>query len=62
MNSQIIALVDWRWAGHHPNYFVNYAVAMAKAGYQVMPFCDNPDDFTLRFLKVSVHNGHRQSI
>ena len=52
MNSQIIALVDWRWVGHHPNYFVNYAVAMAKAGYQVMPFCDNPDDFTCRLSLI----------
>ena len=52
MSSQIIALVDWRWAGHHPNYFVNYAVAMAKAGYQVMPFCDNPDDFTCRLSLI----------
>jgi len=54
MNSQIIALIDWRWAGHHPNYFVNYAVAMAKAGYRVIPFCNNPDDFTSRLsLKLA---------
>lgn len=54
MSSQIIALIDWRWAGHHPNYFVNYAVAMAKAGYRVIPFCNNPDDFTSRLsLKLA---------
>ena len=53
----MVALVDWRWVGHHPNYFVNYAVAMAKAGYHVMPFCNDPDDFTHRLsLQLNSRN------
>ena len=48
MNNKIIALVDWSWLGHHPNYFVNYAVALAQAGYRVLPLCSEPNNFTVR--------------
>ena len=51
-NDQAVALVDWRWLGHHPNYFVNYAVAIAKAGYRVMPLCSNPEDFSSRLAAL----------
>ena len=52
MGNQVITLVDWRWLGHHPNYFVNYAVAIAKAGYRVMPLCSNPEDFSSRLAAL----------
>ena len=48
MNEQLIALADWRWQGHHPNYFVSYAVGMAEAGYRVLPLCPDPGDFSRR--------------
>jgi len=48
MKNQVVALVDWRWLGHHPNYFVSYAVAMAEAGYRVLPLCANPASFSQR--------------
>jgi glycosyltransferase involved in cell wall biosynthesis len=40
-----IALVDWFWEGHHPNYFVHYAIALAQAGYTVAPLCARPPFF-----------------
>ena len=55
-NDQTVALIDWRWQGHHPNYFVNYAVAIAKAGYRVMPLCSNPEDFSSR-LAILLSSG-----
>ena len=59
-NMQAIALVDWRWLGHHPNYFVNYAVAIAKAGYRVLPLCNNPADFSSRLSALLSSNSGRR--
>lgn len=50
--SKTIALIDWRWVGHHPNYFVNYAAALAEAGCDVAPFCPEPEDFAARLAAV----------
>ncbi|MGB2403331.1 MAG: glycosyltransferase [Akkermansiaceae bacterium] len=59
MAHQHIALVDWRWQGHHPNYFVNYAVAIAKAGHRVLPLCSNPEDFSSRLaILLSSSSSH----
>jgi len=55
-NNQTVALVDWRWQGHHSNYFVNYVVAIAKAGYRVLPLCSNPEDFSSR-LAILLSSG-----
>ena len=55
-NNQTVALVDWRWQGHHSNYFVNYVVAIAKAGYRVLPLCSNPGDFSSR-LAILLSSG-----
>ena len=52
MNNKIIALVDWSWLGHHPNYFVSYAVALTQAGYRVLPLCSDPNDFTTRLTQA----------
>jgi glycosyltransferase involved in cell wall biosynthesis len=62
-NDQTVALTDWRWQGHHPNYFVNYAVAIAKAGYRVLPLCSNPADFSSRLSALlSSDPGHRLDV
>ena len=55
-DKQTVALVDWRWQGHHSNYFVNYVVAIAKAGYRVLPLCSNPGDFSSR-LAILLSSG-----
>ena len=57
MKNKIIALVDWSWLGHHPNYFVSYAVALAQAGYRVLPLCSNPNDFNVRLTQALSHSG-----
>jgi len=43
-----IALVEWYWMGHHPSYAVHLALAISKAGMDVVPFCANPADFQNR--------------
>lgn len=43
-----IALVEWNWMGHHPSYAVHLAIAISKAGMDVVPFCANPADFQIR--------------
>lgn len=48
-----IALIEWHWMGHHPSYAVNFALAIAKAGFDVVPFCANPSDFTARLQALS---------
>ena len=42
------ALVEWYWMGHHPSYAVHLAIAISKAGIDVVPFCANPADFQRR--------------
>lgn len=43
-----VALIDWNWAGHHPTYFTHFALAMAEAGVDVVPFCTQPQDFACK--------------
>jgi glycosyltransferase involved in cell wall biosynthesis len=50
--NKAVALVDWRWVGHHPNYFVHYAAALAEAGCEVVPFCPVPEDFSARLAAL----------
>jgi glycosyltransferase involved in cell wall biosynthesis len=45
MGKQLVALVDWLWVGHHPTYFVNFAIAIANCGHRVVPFCADPVGF-----------------
>ena len=47
-NNTTIALVEWYWMGHHPSYAVHLALAISKAGMDVVPFCANPADFQRR--------------
>ena len=54
---KIVALVDWNWKGHHPTYFTNYAVALAAAGADVVPFCGDPEDFSARLAKLDLESG-----
>jgi hypothetical protein len=35
--------------GHHPTYFTQFAAALAEIGYDVLPFCPDPEDFSKRF-------------
>lgn len=58
MNQGVIALVDWYWGGHHANFYVNFAAAMAKAGYRVLPLCSDPDDFTYRLSALLCQDGN----
>ena len=58
MNNKVIALVDWYWGGHHANFFVNFAAAIAKAGYRVVPLCSDPDDFTSRLKSLLSEDGN----
>ena len=58
MNKRVIALVDWYWGGHHADYFVNYAVTIAKGGYRVLPLCSDPGDFTRRLAVVLSENDN----
>jgi len=46
--STTVALVEWYWMGHHPSYAVHLALAISKAGMDVVPFCANPADFQKR--------------
>ena len=48
MKKRVIALADWYWGGHHANYFVSFALAMAKVGHRVLPLCSDPEDFGRR--------------
>jgi hypothetical protein len=47
-----IAVVDWKWQGHHPSYFLHFALAMASENIRVIPFCPNPEDFSSRLLAL----------
>ena len=58
MNKRVIALADWYWGGHHANYFVNFAVAMAKVGHRVLPLCSDPEDFSSRLALVLSEGGN----
>lgn len=40
-----VALIDWNWHGHHPNYFVEFSRALALNGANVVPFCPSPAGF-----------------
>jgi glycosyltransferase involved in cell wall biosynthesis len=48
MSKKTIALIDWNWMGHHPTYFTEFASALAEIGYDVLPFCPDPEDFSKR--------------
>jgi len=47
-SKKVISLIDWNWTGHHPTYFVEFASALAEIGYDVLPFCPDPEDFSKR--------------
>ena len=52
--TKVVALVDWNWIGHHPAYFVQFAIAIARNGCRVLPICPAPGDFIARVEKESV--------
>ena len=43
-----IALVDWYWVGHHPNYFANFLLAMTKNEVKVLPVCPEENNLAER--------------
>lgn len=46
--------------GHHPSYAVHLALAISKAGMDVVPFCANPADFQKR-LNSSTDQSRKHS-
>lgn len=57
-----VALIDWNWMGHHPTYFTHFAVAIAEAGAEVVPFCADPDDLLIRLGSASLPSSLRTHI
>jgi glycosyltransferase involved in cell wall biosynthesis len=57
-----VALVDWFWAGHHPNYFLHYAMALAYSGHTVVPFCARPQMFEASIAEKRLPQSIRRNI
>lgn len=42
MERRCIALIDWNWSGHHPNFFNQFILALEELGLDVFALCPDP--------------------
>lgn len=41
---KVVLLVDWLWAGHHPAYFSQFAIAILGNGHDLLIACPRPHE------------------
>jgi len=52
-----VAVIEPKWDGHHPTYFLEYVLTLAELGCRVHAFCPRPDDEMLCPLREGPHSG-----
>ena len=52
--NKTIAIIDWNAGGHHPVYFTHFTAAIAEAGADVIPFCADTNEFSIRLSEFDL--------